>query len=316
MSRNRYHLLNTFLHFNDNDQRVARGQEGCDPPFKVRPLLDMIDVRYTDAYAPDKELSIDESMIKFKGRIFFRQYMPAKPTKWGIKTFALCGSNTGYGLRFLIHTGKNTFSADRSSEQELKVQGIGACGTVKPNRKFMPFAMQPSALALDEGDDPEFVRTQDLITCAMVDTKRVHFLSSVHSDNTFDKVVRDRKAAGGRRTVVRPVMCDAYNSHMNGVDVLDQKLGSYSYPHKSAKWYMTVFHRLREVALVNWYIIYCKSVQEGGTPMTTVTFREKVIDGLLEGWDLCASKKGRPSLTEKPDRLTGRHFPGQYTDPK
>jgi hypothetical protein len=240
MSRNRYQLLNTFLHFNDNDQRVARGQDGYDPLFKVRPLLDIIDARYLNAYAPDKELSINESMIKFKGRIFFRRYLPAKPTKWGIKTFALSESNTGYGLRFVVYTGKSTFNADRASDfsmteqvclemvrgfensghtlymdnfyssprlfQELKSRGIGACGTVKPNRKYMPNDLQPSSLALNKGDDPVFMRTSDLITCAMVDTKRVHFLSSVHSDNTFDKVVRDRKEAEGRRTVVRPVM--------------------------------------------------------------------------------------------------------------
>ena len=115
MSRNGYQLLTTFLHFNDNEQHVARGQEGYDPLFKVRPLLDITDDRYTSAYAPDKELSIDESMIKFKGRIFFRQYLPAKPTKWGIKTFALCESNTGYALKFLIYTGKNTFDCDRNS---------------------------------------------------------------------------------------------------------------------------------------------------------------------------------------------------------
>jgi hypothetical protein len=247
-------------------------------------------------------------MIKFKGRIFFRQYLPAKPTKWGIKTFALCESNTGYGLRFVVYTGKSTFNADRASDfsmteqvclemvrgfeksghtlymdnfyssprlfQELKSRGIG---TVKLNRKYMPKDLQPSSLALNKGDDPVFVQTPDLITCAMVDTKRVHFLSSVHSDNTFVKVVRDRKEAEARRTVVRPVMCDAYNSHMNGVDVLDQKHGSYSYPHKWAKWYITIFHRLREVALVNGYIIYCKSVPEVKTPMATVTFRENVI---------------------------------------
>lgn len=122
LSRNRYQLLNTFLHFSDNNQRVARGQDGYDPLFKVRPLLDITNVRYINVYAPDQELSIDESMIKFKGRIFFRQYLPAKPTKWGIKTFALCESNTGYGLRFLIYTGKNTFNADRSSDFSMTEQ--------------------------------------------------------------------------------------------------------------------------------------------------------------------------------------------------
>ena len=68
------------------------------------------------------ELSIDESMIKFKGRIFFRQYLPAKPTKWDIKTFALCESNTGYGLKFMVYTGKNTFQVDQTSPLTITEQ--------------------------------------------------------------------------------------------------------------------------------------------------------------------------------------------------
>jgi len=41
------------------------------------------------------------------------QYMPAKPTKWGIKTFAIC--NTGYALKVLIYTGKETFVVNTAS---------------------------------------------------------------------------------------------------------------------------------------------------------------------------------------------------------
>lgn len=120
---------------------------------------------------------------------------------------------------------------------------------MKHNRKYMPHDLQPAALALNKGDDPVFRCCQDLITCAMMDTKRVHFLGSIHSDNTFDKSVCDKNATNGKGTVVRPVMCTAYNQHMNGVDVLDRKLGSYCYPHKWAKWYMTIYHRYREVGL-------------------------------------------------------------------
>ncbi|KAL8613103.1 hypothetical protein ACOMHN_035044 [Nucella lapillus] len=42
MSRNRYELITRFLHFN-NSQHVPRGEEGCDPLFKVRRLLDIVD---------------------------------------------------------------------------------------------------------------------------------------------------------------------------------------------------------------------------------------------------------------------------------
>ena len=41
----------------------------------------------------------------FKGRIFFKQYMPAKPTKWGIKVWEMCDAATGCCVTFDIHTG-------------------------------------------------------------------------------------------------------------------------------------------------------------------------------------------------------------------
>lgn len=81
MSRNRYELISSFLHFNDNTEMKATD----DPLFKVRPLLDIIDPLYTKHYCPQRELSIDESMIKFKGRVFFRQFLPSKPIRFGIK---------------------------------------------------------------------------------------------------------------------------------------------------------------------------------------------------------------------------------------
>lgn len=52
-------------------------------------------------------ISLDESMIKYKGRqIKFVQYMPAKPIKHGIKVFAICCGETGYICGFYVYTGK------------------------------------------------------------------------------------------------------------------------------------------------------------------------------------------------------------------
>ena len=65
----------------------------------------------------------------------------------------------------------------------------------------MPCDLQPAAMVLNKDDDPVFMHCQDFITCAMMDTKRVHFLSSIHSNNTFDKTVRDKNATKGSRTV-------------------------------------------------------------------------------------------------------------------
>jgi len=42
MSRNRFQLLSSFLHFCDNEQRISQGQEGYDPLFKIKPLIDVL----------------------------------------------------------------------------------------------------------------------------------------------------------------------------------------------------------------------------------------------------------------------------------
>lgn len=51
---------------------------------------------YEQEYRGHGTASIDESMVKFKGRLGFKQYMPNKPIKWGIKVWSLCESTTGY----------------------------------------------------------------------------------------------------------------------------------------------------------------------------------------------------------------------------
>ena len=55
---------------------------------------------------PHKQLSVDEAMIKFKGRSSLKQYMPKKPIKRGIKMWCRADSVNGYLCNFGIYTGK------------------------------------------------------------------------------------------------------------------------------------------------------------------------------------------------------------------
>ena len=98
MTRNRFELLQTFLHFNNTANQVPKGEDGYNPLFKIQPLLDICNPPYEKVYQPKMCLSIDESMIKFKGHVFFRQYLLKKPTKWGIKAILLRESESGYCL--------------------------------------------------------------------------------------------------------------------------------------------------------------------------------------------------------------------------
>ena len=94
-----------FLHLSDNSQYIRRGQPGHDPLYKIRPLLSPLLANFKDAYTLHRELSIDEAMVGFKGRLCFIQYLPKKPTKWGIKAYVLADSATGYVYSWRLYTG-------------------------------------------------------------------------------------------------------------------------------------------------------------------------------------------------------------------
>ena len=57
---------------------------------------------------PGREISIEETMVGFKGVVGFRQYCPLKPTKWGLKSFVLADSVTGCVLDIILYTGGET----------------------------------------------------------------------------------------------------------------------------------------------------------------------------------------------------------------
>ena len=58
-------------------------------------------------YQPDQNVSIDERMVKNKGRYSFRQYIRDKSTKWGMKLWVLADSRSGYTFNFDIYLGKS-----------------------------------------------------------------------------------------------------------------------------------------------------------------------------------------------------------------
>ena len=61
--------------------------------------------KFTQAYIPGCELAVDEAMIGFKGRYFLKQYLPGKPTKWGIKAWGLADCANGNLLKCDIYKG-------------------------------------------------------------------------------------------------------------------------------------------------------------------------------------------------------------------
>ena len=107
MPETRFFKLNQYcFHLRNTADAPGRDSPLCDPLFKVRPFLDLILSQFKAHFQPGRDLSIDEAMTGFKRRIFFEQYMPAKPTKWGIKVWEMCEAATGCCVTFDICTGR------------------------------------------------------------------------------------------------------------------------------------------------------------------------------------------------------------------
>lgn len=247
MSRDRYLLLRTFMHFNDNTLQPAKGQPNYDPLYKVRPVINLVKDTYLNVYQPHQHISADEIMKKFKGRLSFKQYIPNKPNKWGIKIWSLCDSLTGFNLRWQVYTGKDdaarqemalgskvvlslvhgldgrghqlymdNFFSSPDLYSALKDKGIGACGTVRANRKGLPKNISKAQLPLKQGERPAFFSCDQLTFTTWQDTARVNCLTTIHGNGVVNKEIRSKKEQTGKRTVIKPALVEDYNRYMGG----------------------------------------------------------------------------------------------------
>lgn len=183
-------------------------------------MLDILNETFKKCWKPGKHQSIDESMIKFKGRSSLKQYMPAKPTKRGFKSW-MRGDESGYICQFQLYTGK----ADSSEKQldtrvvkdltrelvgknhvviqdnfftnpdlllSLKKDNIFSCGTVRKNRRGLPKSEVPDK-AMKTGDFEFQTSTNGLTWIKWKDKKPVYFLSNYHDPSEMSTVNRRQK---------------------------------------------------------------------------------------------------------------------------
>ncbi|XP_052818115.1 piggyBac transposable element-derived protein 4-like [Mya arenaria] len=279
MPRDRFNLIWHYLHLTDNQQP----QETPDKLRKIRPMMTYLNDKFMNAYTPYGNVTVDESMVKFKGRLGFRQYLPSKPIKWGIKLWALAESTTGYLHRFQIYTGReegvqgkglshrvvheltnhlrfsnvrvfmdNFYSSPDLFTSLLNV-GIYACGTVRSNRKGLPPQLLPKIVKLPKHEF-KVAQKDDVMACCWQDTKPVMVLSSFHDPDAVGTV--NRRSGNSQQQRVRvPKAIEDYQRHMKGVDLFDQMVGYYMPNHRSRKWWRRLFHHMQMSAAHNAYII-------------------------------------------------------------
>ena len=107
MTLKRYNKIKQYLHFVDNDTY----DEDTHPNPKLHKIYDVYTTlieKFQKYYTPNQDISIDESLMLFKGRVGWVQYIPMKRRRFGVKYCLLCEAKTGCVWNSIIYVGKGT----------------------------------------------------------------------------------------------------------------------------------------------------------------------------------------------------------------
>ncbi|CAG4992856.1 unnamed protein product [Colias eurytheme] len=74
---------------------------------------------FSSLYLPRQEIAIDESLLKWPGRLSFAQKIATKAARVGVKSYELCESETGYLWRFFIITGKKDGHTNDLTDRQI-----------------------------------------------------------------------------------------------------------------------------------------------------------------------------------------------------
>jgi hypothetical protein len=106
MSQKHFLFLVYCLRFGDSTTRAQRRADDKMAP--IRNIYDKFVVACEANYIPGTGCTVNESLHGFRGMCSFRQYIPNKPSKYGIKVNVLADSKTFYLVSSKIYTGAGT----------------------------------------------------------------------------------------------------------------------------------------------------------------------------------------------------------------
>ena len=274
MSRDRYEEIGKYLHFVDNTVRPPAG----DKFWKIRNLFDLFNESFQREFSLDRTVSVDESLMLWRGHHSLRRYIPSKADKWGIKFYVLAESRSGYVWRILVDEGKNTRITINAQfpklqkpgqyvmELMLPLLGLGhfivmdnfytdlqlfdyllrnstSClGTIRKGRRLLPKEVTKCSFKKKDKGEMVIKYSTNVYAFCWMDNREVRMLSSVGSPD---------KDMNGKPSVIR-----AYNEGMPGVDLADQKRhGRITGRKRLKRWYKRVFYHLLDISLVNACIV-------------------------------------------------------------
>lgn len=296
MSRDSFQRISRYLTFDDielrNDQNMS-----SDKLYKCKELFHYVKNKIGTTLQPGENLCVDETLYPFHGKCRFRQYMPNKPAKYGLKYWNIVDCKTGYLLDTDIYLGKeaasprnknigeqvvlklaqpffnsgrgittDNFFTSRPLAEKLWDSGLTLLGTIRKSKPDIPKSFLPHSSR--ELHSSIFGFCGYLTLCSYVPKKKkaVVLLSTQHHSQAV--------APDGDK---KPDVILTYNATKGAVDAFDQKIEKFSCRRRTCRWTVNVFFYLIDVAATNAVILM--NVANGGD-RPSGRFRRRELENL------------------------------------
>jgi len=277
MGFNRFQFIRANLSFSDDSKNKNVSLH------KIREFIDHNFKKWEENYYPGRDLSIDETLLAYRGHKFrYKVCITTKPKTQGILMYALAESNTGYMLKGELFGGvedvdnkipnrnleiikrllKNyldkghrvfmdNYYTSVTIVNYLYSKNTGCIGTFRTNRVG------------DIGLSNKMVKG-DIRT--FQNEKFKHILLTIWWDSVITRVLSNCSKID---TVLQkrdyhfyhcfrnsPLVFYAYNQKARGVDINNHYIAKIRYLLKAGKWWNIVFYQFLHICIVNAFIIY------------------------------------------------------------
>lgn len=312
MSFNRFRSLRRYLHCDDNEGIV----DSTDLTSKIRTIVSTLSKNFILNYNPGQEISIDEMMVKYKGRKGGKIRMPKKPIRLGFKIWCCSCSCCGYLCCFSVYNGRPVDALGQKFTEKglvakvvhkllvdefdftginhvvymdnyfmsgpiiksLEQHKIYTVGTINQNAAGFPAELK----GIKPPKGSFVAKTVDGIAYTVFHDRKIVCFAT----NAFPETMKDacfRMQLGGiLRSQSVPPCLFPYNQLMGAVDTTNQRIKSYGYDRKCWRYWFRLFFQMFDLAVNNAYILYkhnCKIF--GIEPMTLLSFRLGVARNYL-----------------------------------
>lgn len=334
MSLQRFSKLLFCLRFDNIKNREERRK--LDKLAAIRAIFDKYVQNSQNVYTPSEYLTIDEKLEAFRGRCAFRQYMPNKPARYGLKIFGLVDAKTYYVLNLEVYVGvqpdgpyslsnkpfdvvnrlvapvsgtgrnitfDNWFTSYEIMLHLLEAHNLTAVGTLRKNKAHVPESFKTTRGREECSTMFGFQENIMLISYAPRKNKIVLLLSTFHLTPEIDEETGDKR---------KPEVVTFYNATKSGVDVVDELSASYDVSRNSKRWPLTIFFTLLNCAAINAMVIHSANT---GIKMPRRKFLKELAYQLIDEYAELRSNNSRlPRDLQTPQKR--QHENGDGNDEK